>query len=183
MVEPPEGGVPGNDSKTIQQCFNARAVLPISKGVLDHAGRNHTFVDAPGGEFLFIKCAPKGSLLKGSNAYLVAVADVAGKVVMRGIKHPAAAPAAHWGLTDFRVAGEVLSVARRTAALANEFKGWHHVAQQPRHETDDEETLASWATSWLSANRAAVLAASRTSGRSSAIRTALASPSPRSGRW
>ena len=57
MVVPPEGGVPGNDSKTIQQCFNSRAVLPISKGVLDHAGRNHTLTDAPGGEFIFLKCA------------------------------------------------------------------------------------------------------------------------------
>ena len=52
MVEPPEGGVPGADSKTVQQCFNSRAVLPISKGVLDHAGRNHTFTDGErlGGE-------------------------------------------------------------------------------------------------------------------------------------
>ena len=47
MVEPPEGGVPGADAKTIQQCFNSRLVLPISKGVLDHAGRSHTLTDAP----------------------------------------------------------------------------------------------------------------------------------------
>ena len=64
LIEPPVGGVPGQgkEIKSVQTVFNTKEVLPISVGILMNVAKAWQLLDAPGGEFVVLKCAPAGSV-------------------------------------------------------------------------------------------------------------------------